>query len=102
MRKSTNNELVIELQAINKTHRLDTLIKNAIANRYHDYKAPESVICGKVEFCMDAHKFPECKDLIKRVRDGEFDEVADEDDKADMRKDLPVSMWNMLGLNPLN
>lgn len=101
-RKSTNKELVSELEAINKTHRLDTLIKNAKNNRYHDYKNPDDVVCGKMQFCAEACKFPECNDLIKRVQDGEFDEVADEEDKADMRKNLPVTMWGMLGLNPLN
>lgn len=60
------------------------------------------MICGKTDFVNDSAKYPELKDLRNRVINGEFDEQADEDDKADMRKDLPASMWEKFGLNPLN
>lgn len=102
MRKSTNKELVEELEKINVAHKLDSIIKKARNNHYHDYKAPDHVICGKTDFVNDSAKYPELKDLRNRVINGEFDEQADEDDKADMRRDLPASMWEQFGLNPLN
>lgn len=102
MRKSTNIELVEELEKVNITHKFDTIIKNAKNFRYHDYKAPEDVVCGKMEFVKDAAKFPELFYLSRRIQMGEFDEEADEADKAEMRKDLPSHMWETFGLNPLN
>lgn len=102
MSKSTNKELVIELQALNKDNRLDQIINKAIAGHYHDFKAPEHVVCGKMEFGNDSAWFPELIELRQAVIDGDYDESPDEDDKADMRKDMPSTMWPMLGLNPSN
>lgn len=101
-RKSTNKELVTELELLNKDGKLDKFIANAKANRYHDFKAPEDVICGKTDFVNESYGITELVDLRNRVMDGEFDEEADEEDKADMRNDLPPALWEKFGLNPLN
>lgn len=102
MRKSTNKELVEELKKLNVAHKLDAIIKKAEQNYYHDYKNPPGVTCGKTEFVNDSAKFHELKDLRQRVINGEFDEEADEDDKAMMRQDLPPHLWAEFGLNPNN
>ena len=102
MRKSTNKELVTEMEAININGKLDKFIKQAKANFYHDYKQPSHIACGKTLFMNESQNVPELKDLRNRVIDGEFDEEADENDKAEMRKDLPANMWEMFGLNPSN
>jgi|GEM_PF-1467724 hypothetical protein len=102
MRKSTNKELVIELEAINQNGKLDKFINRAKANYYHDYKQPEHITCGKTLFVSESTNIPELQDLRNRIMNGEFDEEADEEDKAEMRKDLPASMWASFGLNPLN
>jgi hypothetical protein len=102
MGKSTNKELVAEMEAINVDGKLDKFIAKAKAYYYHDFKQPEHVVCGKTDFVNESAGIPELADLRNRVMNGEFDENADEDDKADMRKDLPASMWERFGLNPLN
>lgn len=102
IRKSTNKELVEDLQAINTNGQFDKLIKMAKANYFHDYKQPEDVVCGKMLFAELSANIPELKPLRDAIINGEFDEVADEEDKAEMRKDLPPTMWKHLGLEPLN
>ena len=98
-RKSTNKELVEELEKRNVNGRLDKIIANAKANRYHDYKNPDDVVCGKMQFLADTHSVQDLVgDLQQQIKDGVYDEEADETDKAEMRKDLPPSMWPMLGL----
>ena len=98
MRKSTNKELVEELEARNSNGQYDQLIANAKSGRYHDYKNPEDVVCGKVEFVNDVSAFPELMDLRSAIMAGDYDEVPDEEDKAMMRQDLPQHMWNHFGL----
>ena len=102
MRKSTNKELVADLELVNKSGKFDFIIAKAKANFYHDYKQPEHIVCGKTEFVNDAKGFPELKHLRDAVMNGEYDEVADEEDKAEMRKDMPSHMWKLFGLEPLN
>lgn len=97
-RKSTMIDLVQELESLNTGNRYDQLIENARNGRYHDYKNPPDVICGKVELVKDLHAFPELQELSKAVKDGAYDEEADELDKAMLRKDLPAYMWPALGL----
>lgn len=97
-RNSTNKELVEILEARNTEGSYDQLIANAKANRYHDYKNPEGVVCGKIQFIVDSCEFPELEDVRNDIRNGLYDEEADEEDKAEMRKDLPESMWGFLGL----
>lgn len=98
--KSTSKELVEELTSRNLNGKYDQLIKNAVANRYHDYKNPDDVDCGKMELASDLQSYPELADIYQKVIDGEYDEVADEEDKAAMRAELPKYMWDALGLNP--
>ena len=98
MRKSINKELVIELENLNQDGKLDKFIRQAKDNFYHDYKQPEHIVCGKTLFVEESTNIPELQDLRNRVMNGEFDEVADEEDKASMRKDLPQSMWHLFGL----
>lgn len=102
MRKSTNKELVADLELVNKDGRFDNFIQKAKDNYYHDYKAPADVVCGKTLFVSETTNIPELKHLRDAVINGDYDEEADEDDKAEMRKDLPSSMWAMFGLNPYN
>lgn len=97
-RKSTNKELVEELEKRNKDGRYAKLILNALNNRYHDYKNPEDVICGKVELVKDLAAFPELEDIRREVLLGVYDEEADEEDKAQMRKGLDPRLWKHFGL----
>lgn len=98
MRKSTNKELVQELQERNTERRYDQLIINAKSGRYHDYKNPEDVVCGKVELVLDLSPFPELQDIRKAVMDGDYDEEMDDEDKALMRLETPEYLWKSLGL----
>lgn len=106
-KKSTNKELVTRLEGINKDGILDTVITNAKNNRYHDYKAPEDVVCGKVQAVGEIQQAVQGtsielsgREVIEEIVGGIYDETPDEDDKAVMRADLPESMWEMMGLLP--
>ena len=62
-------------------------IEEAKRGEYHDYKN-EKYVCGKVALCSlleDAGLYA----LSARVKDGEFDESPDEQDKLMMEKDFP-------------
>lgn len=98
---STNKELVEDLLQINQTGKYNQLIANAKANRYHDYKNPEDVICGKHEVVKDIDQLndPNLKEIRDKVIDGYYDETPDEEDKEMMRQDLPEAMWKALGLD---
>lgn len=105
MRKSTMVELVQELEKLiaaaprgPQRDGLKFMLKEAINGEYHDYKN-KKYACGKFESYNRLIKlgFPE---LANRIKNGEFDEVADEEDKALMRKDLPKNMWKVFGLEP--
>ncbi|RFM30054.1 hypothetical protein [Deminuibacter soli] len=97
-KKSTNKELVAELQKRNLTGKYDQLIENAKSNRYHDYKNPDDVICGKMELAADLSSFPELQDISDAVVRGDYDEEADEQDKAMLRSYLPKKSWPVFGL----
>jgi hypothetical protein len=98
MRKSTNKELVEVLEARNENGRYDQLIANAKNNRYHDFKNPEDVVCGKMEVCHDMMEFPELADVRQTIINGEYDEEMDEEDKAQMRSEVSPAMARILGL----
>lgn len=111
--KSTMVELVQELeQRLPTIHPrfksyLEVTIEEAKRGEYHDYKN-DKYICGKVAVVgrlVAMHLF----DLADRVKQGEFDEQADEADKEMMRKDLDEgcstpaqaeAMKGILGLGP--
>lgn len=98
IRKSTNKELVAELQKRNTAGRYDSIIAKAQNNWYHDYKNPDEVVCGKWELLKDLVDYPELSDIENDVLAGHYDEQADEEDKEKMRKELPPTLWRQFGL----
>lgn len=89
-------ELVEELEKLPRTPEIEKMIVEAKAGEYHDYKN-QKYVCGKLESSRRLRSLG-CIDLAKRIENGEFDEEADEEDKAEMRKHAPKSMWGALGL----
>lgn len=87
--KSTMVELVDELKKLPRSAEIDFMIKEALDGEFHDYKNSK-YICGKVESAtrLDRLGF---HDLASRIKDGEFDEDADEEDKQNIR--------DILGMN---
>jgi hypothetical protein len=86
--KDTRFELVEELEKIQpRTSAIEEMIQEAKAGEYHDYKN-EKYDCGKVAVSGKLRRAG-LTDLAKRVESGEFDELADEEDKANLRKDFP-------------
>lgn len=83
-RKSTMVELVEELNKLPKSPEIDFMIKEAKAGEYHDYKN-NKYVCGKVESAarLDSLGYHA---LSNRIKNGEFDEEADEQDKGYLRK----------------
>lgn len=65
---------------------ITTIIEEAMAGEFHDFKN-NKYPCGKV--AANGMLVREgLVDLAKRLREGEFDEAPDEEDKANMRKEL--------------
>ena len=95
-RKSTMVELVELLRQKPQSTLRDEIIKEALAGEFHDYKN-DKYSCGKV---AAAHLLTVAgfHDLATLVKEGEFDEEADEQDKTNMRKNLPKEMWDIFGL----
>lgn len=95
-RKSTMVELVELLRQKPQSTLRDEIIKEALAGEFHDYKN-DKYTCGKV---AAAHLLTVAgfHDLATLVKEGEFDEEADEQDKTNMRKNLPKEMWDIFGL----
>jgi len=89
-RKSTMIELVEELRKLPKSKEIDFMIKEALAGEYHDYKNVK-YCCGKIESYSRLRKLGHV-DLAEKIKNGEFDEIADEDDKNMMRNDLKDNM----------
>jgi len=89
MKKDTRIHLVEELRKLPKSKEIDFMIEEALAGEYHDYKN-EKYVCGKMESAtrLDQLGYHE---LSSRIKNGEFDEEADEEDKASLR--------DMLGKN---
>lgn len=87
-RKSTMVELVDELKRLTPPKALDHLYKDTIAEalkgEYHDFKN-DKYVCGKVAVVGRLHQLG-FTSLAKRVVNGEFDEEADEQDKAEMKR----------------
>jgi hypothetical protein len=83
-RKDTRIHLVEELRKLPKSPEIDFMIKEAIAGEYHDFKN-NKYACGKVESAtrLDSLGFFE---LSSRIKNGEFDEEPDEEDRAELRK----------------
>lgn len=98
MKKDTRFELVAELECLPRNPAIDQIIAEAKAGEYHDYKN-QKYACGKLQLSNDLRGVGLIHIAI-RVENGEFDEIADEDDKAQMRIGLPEKMWDALGLRP--
>lgn len=95
-RKSTMVELVDELKKLPQTPEIEIMVNEALMGEYHDYKN-QKYPCGKMESALRLDKLGH-HGLAARIKDGEFDETADEQDKDEMRKYAPKKLWNVLGL----
>src|SRR5208283_2590284 len=95
-RLDTRIHLVAELKKLPCTPAILEMIEEAEAGEYHDYKN-KKYACGKVEVSGKLRAAGLIK-LAIRVENGDFDEVADEQDKADMREGLDPKLWKVLGL----
>lgn len=90
-------ELVEELEKVQpRSSFIEFMIAEAKAGEYHDYKN-KKYACGKVAV-VGYLRHAGLETLAARVIDGEFDEVADEEDKAEMRKGLDPKLWPIFGL----
>lgn len=97
MALDTRIHLVAELEKIQpRTPQIELIISEAKAGEYHDYKN-KKYTCGKFE-AVSKLSAAGLGDLAKRVRSGEFDEQADEEDRDAMREGMPPEMWPTLGL----
>ena len=85
MRKSTMIHLVDELRKLPQLPEIEFMIEEALAGEYHDFKN-QKYVCGKVESAtrLDRLGF---HDLANRIKQGEFDEEMDEQDKETIKKD---------------
>lgn len=97
-RLDTRTDLVLELEKVASTPLIEEIIKEAKAGEFHDFKN-QKYVCGKMAVYGLLMKAG-LSSLAARVSEGEFDEEADEEDKARMRKDLPESAWDTFGLSP--
>lgn len=86
IRKSTMIELVEELKKLPHSPEIDFMIHEAQTGEYHDYKN-KKYDCGKVESSRRLRQLG-FVDLAKRIERGEFDEEADAEDRAMIKKDL--------------
>lgn len=93
-RKSTMIELVDELRKLPKSPQIDYMIKEALAGEYHDYKN-EKYVCGKFESATRLAQLG-YKELSNRIKEGEFDEEADEEDKNMLDKLMKEMVRGML------
>jgi hypothetical protein len=100
-------ELVSELKKLAPSPAITEIIREAMAGEYHDYKN-KKYVCGKVEaynklttagrFDTDKKRGKALIDLADQIKQGFYDEEADEDDKAEMRKGLPAEAHAIFGL----
>lgn len=84
-RKSTMIEFVEELKKLPKSNEIEFMIDEAVVGEYHDYKN-EKYICGKAEASRKLRLLGYIP-LALRIESGEFDEEADESDKALLKRD---------------
>jgi len=94
-RKSTMIEFVSELKMLRnmtptgdttKLQALDDMISEALAGEYHDYKN-RKYACGKVAASAKLRAMDHVA-LAQRIEAGEFDEEADDIDKANLKRDI--------------
>lgn len=82
-RLDTRVHLVAELEKLPKTPAIQEMIDEAKAGEYHDFKN-NKYACGKVEVVMKLTKAG-LNALADRVKNGEFDEQPDAEDKAELK-----------------
>lgn len=85
--KSTDKELVEELERRNEYGKYDKLIALARAKHFHDFKAPaEASATPKADLLRWLNGFPELDVIRIAVMNGEYDEAPDEQDTAELAK----------------
>lgn len=110
MSKRTNIEMVSELRMLSNSVLRDKIIKEAEDCSFHDYKS--NAVCGKMFFVEVAnwfynniHKVTDSNtassdiEIMKKIEDdvknGVYDEVADEIDRKNMRNDILSNTSNL-------
>lgn len=104
-RKSTNVEMVTELEKMHPYPEVKEMIAEAKAGEYHDFKNVK-YDCGKVESLrrlrLIGQLYPGCQDqavaISKDIMEGNYDETMDEEDKKRMAEGLSDVMKKSLGL----
>lgn len=104
-RKDTRIHLVAELEKLPRIQGcpwLQQMIVEAKAGEYHDYKN-QKYDCGKVASSGMLRKIgtPEAIALAERIEGGEFDEVADEEDKIRLNEMLKQNGMSAPGFKEL-
>lgn len=99
MKKDTRFELIPELMKLPPSELKDQLIREAKAGEFHDYQN-EKYACGKMALSelLEQEGSNLALKIKSDVENGVYDETADENDKEKMRKEMPESMWEMMGL----
>lgn len=111
MRKSTMIELVVELEKLSPNPMRDQMIEAAKRGDFHDFKSP--AICGKLYFLYCSKWFQEnikklatshasysnidtegdikkMQKMEEDIKDGEYDESPDEEDRANILRDIDL------------
>ncbi len=96
MKKDTRTDLVVELEKVTPTPLILQMIEEAKAGEYHDFKN-QKYVCGKIALA-GLLKEASLEELRQQVLNGDYDEPADEEDKAELRKGMSPSMQKALGL----
>lgn len=88
-KKSTNTDLVADLQKRNAGDKYNHIIKRAKQNMYHDFKQPDGIMIEpKSLLLQDLQPFPELMDIKENVITGVYDESPDYSDCMKMRNDI--------------
>ena len=95
--KDTRIDLVKVLEQRNKDGIYDKIIKEAKAGEFHCYKN-NKYPTPKFALLSVLKPFPELKDIREEVKEGIYDEKADEEDLKELRKFLPRQAWKEFGL----
>jgi hypothetical protein len=91
MSKDTRIHLVAELVPLHaratgeQRQKLATILAEARAGEYHDYKNTKYA-CGKMaaNSALQVVGMPECDALAAHIRNGEYDEEPDAEDRAEL------------------
>lgn len=109
-RKDTRIHLVAELENIkNKTDFVRAIIDEAKRGEFHDYKnekyARGKIAANALLTLAAKHAWADLEarrillDQAEAIREGKYDEEADEEDKAYMREFCPLELRGVLGLD---